>query len=304
SIEELKQKDLEGFQSIVTLAQMVHQGEPFLGEIERSRILPQSWSEGLTQFFHWCQLVRFSDFKDLGSFPHSIEEHILSLKDSCLQVEQYEWGVFRQGGLVQFLLDSYLHLLELRTYYEALRTGDSKLSFMASTYESLRYFETLFESLKKMKDSSLGNQFRMNYHFLVEGLGNSLALKSFRGWMKDSFSSRLDSHSWAKKRGLFAALESCRTFDPSLVCLYPNPNKKSALLEEWKKWCLGPQSRVCQALSRLKDLKELGLENSPDFLYYQKLCEGQSKKSSSLSSLNAQEHEEIQLRSAFSSPES
>jgi len=273
SIDKIKSESPAAFADVVMLSEMDRNTAAFLSIMERPGAFVDGPIEGFLALREWCFDHSFTDFETTGNFSDVLRENFSGIRSTCSELKQFQWREARSPKLVQLLFNSYWQLFSLKLFYGFLKAPghESEFSYIAETWESLKYFEGLVKSLSRIQNTSVGNQFRLNYHDLVTNLGNTLAKKSLRSLMKENQATRKASE--ARSRALVAELDLCQTLDPTLACLYVDRPSENKLQSEWLKWCVGPKSPLCQSVEGAKgDSKNQLLPDPANRAYFDSLC--------------------------------
>ncbi|MEO7164110.1 MAG: hypothetical protein ABI041_14415 [Bdellovibrionia bacterium] len=274
SVEKIKSEAPSAFADVVMLYDLNQNTQEFLSIMEQPDALAEGPFEGFLALRNWCFDRTFTDFQTPGYFSDVLRGNLAGIKATCSELNQFQWQEVRSTRLVSLLFNSYWQLFSLKSFYESLhfleKTSEPDFGYIVKTWESLKYFENLVKSLDSIQNTAMGNQFRLNYHNLVTDLGNILARKSLHSLMKENRSSGKKSVE-AMPRALVAELDLCQTLDPTLACLYVDRPAKNRLQRKWKKWCVGPKSRVCRRAAKMGDLSKV-LVDPANRAYFESLC--------------------------------
>ena len=263
------------------LKHLQDKSDDYLSHIEKTQNLSHAYLESFHYLRKWCNDHSLFGLMEKDLFLASIYANIRSLQQTCNQLNQFEWTSRTESEVVTTLVDSYWNISTLRHYYlSILKDQKSNLGKIASTWESFLYFEGLKSSADEYRDSTSGNQKRLNYKNLTEKLGDTLAKASFRSIMKQNYSTMVEKHHFGKnilhddkvrQRALTAMIDLCRTLDPTLTCLYFDNPQENSLYKEWNSNCVGPKSLLCR--DALKDQKLEALLDRPHYrAYFHSLC--------------------------------
>jgi hypothetical protein len=251
---------------------------------------PKNLEEGSLELFNsvknWCRVNQILPLSvpDLHApeFRRDVQQSLDFLQSTCMSLNSFQWTVKTPTEVSILLTSFYWSLSKVRDYYRLLRTDlkDTLLSKIVKTWESFKYFEKLKTTFDEYRDTTAGNQARLNYYDLTKRLGDTLVESTFAGIMKSNHAA-LTKHRWFRKepihsvafrqRAFHAMIAACQSLDPTLVSFFPDLPEDSKLFQQWQKHCVGPKSTLCKdVIGKPFENKLLGKQNSR--MYVNSLC--------------------------------
>jgi hypothetical protein len=285
SIEEIKRNNPAALHDAIELYGIHKNFEPFLTLMERDESLKDGSIEGIQALRQACILKTPEAFQAEGTHPTSLTDSLRSLIATCEELKLYQWTVPTSSDFARDQGQIFWNALALSDYYEQIRKGETELSTITQTYESLIYFQTLQKNFEEFRDPTTGSQARMNYLTLTEKLGNTLASKSFKRIMRSDWKKLKERSIFRRgqtlalplrQRALTGMLDLCQTMDPTLACLHVSDPTHTKLHKHWMKRCVGPKSRLCHDVLGVTEndipLKDLLLTDPAYRIYFDSLC--------------------------------
>jgi hypothetical protein len=301
SIADYQQKNPALFSDLEMLQNIYSQADQFLStQIDSSHL----WGAYST-FKGWCQSAAIRKFVSPEFKDRPISTHLNLLNDICDEVNDYKVQYNQDKDLESILKKSYFSISELKSEFQLiLKKQNSIISDIARTIESREYFNRFKKTVEFYQNSVSGNQARLNYHKLVNGVGSTIVkdlfirtLESNHTYLiEDTFDLSLEDRFYSmagktlkkalnhhpfrgepahaiklRQRAISAMIDLCQTFDPSLVCLYPDRPQTNSFQKTWKKGCAGPSSLLCKTLLT-NDEVSLLIGDIQQRRYFESLC--------------------------------
>jgi hypothetical protein len=295
TLDTLSAMDADDHDSLVDvklLSQVVHDADAILKPLESAKGVNRDLWPALNQIKTWC-----SDNKPENSWhnatlkivhPPRVEQSFYYVAHKChaLSDLKYPKAIDLEVVVERF----YRSLMRVKEYYAQLAKNDQgKLGKMASTWESMKFFEKTEKTMSMYKNSEAGNLLRLNYRSLSEKLGKGLSRDSFSDLMKD-YKSQLRPHRKSRQVHLLkrqrivrAMVATCQTFDPSIGSFGVDNIDKSKFFKSWREHCVGPRSTLCKKILFYDDKDELLAANNDkdraSNVYFYSLCGSWKKRS-------------------------
>jgi len=281
SIQKIKLQSPKLFHDANLLREIQTTITPFLDDMNKTPD-PVNMEHALDLLKSWCRDHIPGEFEGPEIHLESIPRSLAFIRDTCSKLNSYSYFSKNKDDLLSLLDGVKQNLKMLANYYLDTKKQDkTELGSIVTTLESMKFFETLRNSIRQYSDTSIGNQKRLNYFRLVSKLGDTLARSSFNGMFrvdhqlfanKPLFASRPDSLKRIQKRSLIAMLDLCQTLDPTLACLYASPPQTSSLFKDWESRCVGPKSQLCKNVLKNKESEQLLKDDPRYWVYFQSLC--------------------------------
>ncbi len=229
-----------------------------------------------SEFDRFCTgPVQIKALQSPGQFKPNLIKHLSDLMSLCDKTQELVLLNASQFQTAYDLLD------KVSSYYTSLKRTDTSISGkIAQTIESMSYFEGFRKSIRDYQNLSAGNQERLNFRHLTVRLGASLARDSFVQLFEQGYRVLFKSN-WEKKapienvdvrrRALFAMIDLCQTFDPTLSCMSRGSPVGDPFFRTWKHYCVGWKSRLCYG-TLMAGERELLLTDSAYQVYFDSLC--------------------------------
>ena len=290
SLESYRTENPALLSDIQLLREIATSSDSLMRSLEETGVLSQGSPKVFDQVLHWCQTTKTNALTQLELYPSVIPVALNQMTETCESLRSFLFHTYTQNDYVKVLNYFYSNLYAVSEFYQSLKKDpNSMLGKWVGTWESQKYFEGFRDSVAQYRQSSSGNQARINYLQLTESLSNAIAYSTFNTMMKKNYRIFMDTTKrflgfevrapWlgplrayaVRQRALEAMIDLCQTFDPTLTCLYVGPPEHDSLFQEWRKRCVGPKSDLCRdTISRGE--REFLLTDLKYRKYFDSLC--------------------------------
>lgn len=285
TLAHMEEDDPQSLHDIKLLSGLALDADTTLKELESAKGTHRELWPALNHVKSWCAehtpIQSWQESSLEAEHPNQVEQSFSFIAYTCQAISNLKYP--KAKDLEKFVERFYRSLMKIKEYYGQLSKDDtSTYGKMASTLESMKFFEKTEKTMSLYRNSEAGNLLRLNYRTLSEKLGKGLAKDTFQDLMKN-YKSQLRPHRKShrttlekRRRIVRAMIATCQTFDPSLGSFGVDNRSKNALFKAWQKHCVGPRSTLCKKILFYRDETELlSIEDDKDRasnVYFYSLC--------------------------------
>lgn len=281
ALSNLKKDHPQEVEDVAKLRTIVRSTEKLTDLMNQTGQMRDGKFEAFDELVLFCQNQPWDGLTAEPIHPKDVVDSFNDLKSRCLDINLYRWHTASSEAIREMTQSAYWDAHVITNYFRSIyRNGNTLLGEISHIWETYQYFEDQKRLLDEYRDPKTGNQARVNYSNLVEGVGNSIAKKNLQSLISTNmaifndkpFFSKEYNHSLpVRKRALMALLDVCMTLDPTLTCLYPERPAQDDLFQTWASSCVGKSSTLCSEVEKAGQMDLLA--DQPQYMmYFNSLC--------------------------------